>query len=98
MPARTATDRDDVQDGQDTLEAEINALRDSSIGDRSNSVSHTFAGAASIALNHALGHTPTGWVQSDMVGAGVVVDRTAWDENTITFRASGACSFSALVF
>ena len=96
-PARTATDREDVQDGQDTLETEVAALQDESLGFKSNPVAITFGGAGSEQVNHGLGRLPVGWLQSDLVGAGVIVDRVTWDKNTITFRASGACTFAARV-
>ena len=97
-PERTATDQDDVQNVVDTLQAEVEAIRSESIGSKGHPVSIEFGGASSVAVNHGLGRQPTGWVQTDLVGAGVVVDREEWDKNTITFRATAACTFEALVY
>jgi len=97
-PERTSTNQDDVQNLEDTMQDEIQRIRSESIGSKGTPVSIEFGGAANSTVNHGLSRTPEGWVQTDLVGAGIIVDRVEWDASTVTFRASGACTFAALVY
>jgi hypothetical protein len=64
-------------------------------------VDFTFTGAGSQQVMHRLslsaGNTPSGWKIVD-INAAVTVYRSAWDRDSLTLVASGACSLRVWVF
>jgi hypothetical protein len=62
-----------------------------------------FVGAGEVVINHGLGRQIRGWIVVDKLGSAggppfESIERTAWDDKTLTLDATGTCCVLLWVF
>jgi hypothetical protein len=97
------TGTEEVERLQENVKKFVKVLEDNPLLDGHLLDRVFFTGAATVVINHGLGRQIRGWIVVDKFGSAggppfETVERTAWDDKTLTLTATGTCCVLLWVF